>query len=45
MVEQWAVLFTVILGSVRSHPEMYDLTMLIDALEEVKARLWEQARY
>ena len=31
MLEQWAVLLTVILGPDREHPAVYELTMLIDA--------------
>ena len=45
MLEQWAVLLEVVFGPVCIHPEVYKLSMLIEAVAEVSARLGEQARH
>ena len=45
MLEQWTLLLTVILVPGRSNPEVYKLTMLINASEEVNVRRQAQARY
>ena len=45
MLEQWAVLLTIMLGTPDRHPVVQDITVLIDAVEEVKNSLILQARY
>ena len=44
MLEQWAVLLTVIFVLGIFHPTVYKITIIIDASEEVSSRLWAQER-
>ena len=45
MLEQWAALLTVILGPGINHPAVYEISMLIEVAEEMRAPLWSQAYY
>ena len=39
MLEQWLVVVTVLLGPQERHPEMFKLSTLLEAADEVKSRL------
>ena len=45
MLEYWAVFLTVILGTGINHPSVYELRMLIEIAEEVRAPLWAHTHY
>ena len=45
ILDQWEVFLKVIFGPGSSYPVVYELTIMVDASEEVNSRLMEQARY
>ena len=45
MLVQWDVFLVVILVPGSSYPVVYNMTMLIDASEEVNTHLWVQSMY